>query len=73
MTALLKVGEDNLNNTKSQLQSSQGSIFNTLRMIEIGKYEYDRYNAHKVIMQIIAFTAMQCDQMSIFANNPLLL
>ena len=58
MTALLKVGEDNLNDTKAQLQSSQGDIFNTLRMIEIGKYEYERYNAHKVIMQIIAFSAI---------------
>jgi len=55
MTALLKVGEDNLNDKKTLLKKSEGDVYSTLRMIQIGNYEFERYSAHKVLMQIIAF------------------
>ena len=55
MTALLKVGEDNLNDKKALLKKHEGDVYNTLRMIQIGNYEFERYSAHKVLMQIIAF------------------
>jgi len=56
MTALLQVGEDNLNDTKALLKKDNSKVYNTLRMIQIGNYEFERYNAHKVLMQILAFT-----------------
>lgn len=58
MTALLKVSEDNLNDKKALLKKSKSDVFNTLRMIQIGNYEFERYSAHKVLMQIIAFAAV---------------
>ena len=56
--ALLKITEDELNRVKKLVQSGNGKNFNTLRMIEIGNYEFDRYQAHQLVFQIIAFISI---------------
>ena len=56
--ALLKITEDELNRVKKTIKQGSGQNFNTLRMIEIGNYEFDRYQAHQLVFQIIAFASV---------------
>ena len=50
--------EQQMNNLKNDVQIILDERVNKMRMVKIGEYEYLRYSAHKVAMQIIAFTSL---------------
>lgn len=55
---LLKNNEKLLNQLKQNLGTAEEVRGNRKRMIEIGDYEYHRYEHHKNLMKVIAFTSL---------------
>ena len=56
--AMVGIVEDELNKTKHNLKAMENDKTNSLRMVEIGTYQMQRYNAHTYIMKIIVLTAV---------------
>ena len=52
---MVQVMEEELNNVKTRLGQLQSEKANKVRMVELGDYEYDRYNAHKKIFKNIVY------------------
>ena len=46
-----------LNNIKNRLTQLKSERSNKIRMVQVGDYEYDRYNAHKKILKTIVYGA----------------
>ena len=44
---VVSVMEEELNNIKNRLSQLKSEKSNKIRMVQLGDYEYDRYNAHK--------------------------
>ena len=64
--------EDQLNGTKDILQKLQDAKEDKMRMIEIGTYEFQRYNAHKRVMYIIILTCLAILAFSIMTQFPII-
>lgn len=54
---VVSVMEEELNNIKNRLSQLKSEKSNKLRMVQLGDYEYDRYNAHKKIFKTIVYGA----------------
>jgi hypothetical protein len=54
---MVSVMEEELNNLKDRLSQLKSEKANKIRMVELGNYEYDRYNAHKKIFKTIVYGA----------------
>ena len=54
--AMLKISEDALNTKKKGLQKDEEMLKNKRRMIQIGNYEFERYQKHKKLMKTLAYT-----------------
>ncbi len=52
---VVSVMEEELNNIKNRLSQLKSEKANKIRMVELGDYEYDRYNAHKKIFKTIVY------------------
>ena len=50
--------EEQLNNTKGIIAKLKDEKNNKIRMVEIGTYEFERYNAHKQVMYIVILTCL---------------
>ena len=57
-TATIKMVEYEINRLKQETQELMGAKNDKLRMVQIGEYEFLRYNAHRRLMKIIAFTSL---------------
>ena len=57
-SALINNTEKQLNKMKTNLGNAETVRENRKRMIQIGDYEFSRYEEHKSLMKIIAFTAL---------------
>lgn len=54
---VVSVMEEELNNIKNRLSQLKSEKSNKIRMVQLGDYEYDRYNAHKKIFKTIVYGA----------------
>jgi hypothetical protein len=54
---MVSVMEEELNNLKNRLSQLKSEKTNKIRMVQLGDYEYDRYNAHKKIFKTIVYGA----------------
>ena len=54
---LLKISEDALNKKKKDLKGNEERLINKKRMIKIGNYEFERYQKHKQVMKVLAYTS----------------
>ena len=54
---VVSVMEEELNNLKDRLSQLKSEKANKIRMVQLGDYEYDRYNAHKKIFKTIVYGA----------------
>jgi hypothetical protein len=54
---MVSVMEEELNNIKNRLTQLKSERSNKIRMVQLGDYEYDRYNAHKKILKTIVYGA----------------
>jgi predicted DNA-binding protein (UPF0251 family) len=54
----VEVVEEELNNAKKNLSTLTNNRTNKMRMVEIGTYQAERYNAHIDVLKIISFTAL---------------
>lgn len=54
---MVSVMEEELNNIKNRLTQLKSERSNKIRMVQVGDYEFDRYNAHKKILKIIVYGA----------------
>lgn len=52
------VVENELNRTKRNVDALQSDKTNKMRLVEIGNYEVERYNAHIGVMKIIAYSSL---------------
>lgn len=52
---MVSVMEEELNNLKNRLSQLKSEKANKIRMVQLGDYEYDRYNAHKKIFKTIVY------------------
>jgi hypothetical protein len=52
---VVSVMEEELNNIKNRLSQLKSEKANKIRMVELGDYEYDRYNAHKKIFKTVVY------------------
>ena len=57
-STLINNTEKQLNKMKTNLGNAEEVRENRKRMIQIGDYEFNRYEEHKSLMKIIAFTAL---------------
>jgi hypothetical protein len=57
-SAMINNTEKRLNKMKGDLGNAEEVRENRKRMIQIGDYEFSRYEKHKSLMKIIAFTAL---------------
>lgn len=56
--SVIGVIEDELNRTKRNVDSLKSDKTNKMRLVEIGNYQVERYNAHIGIMKIIAYSSL---------------
>jgi len=70
--AMVGIVENELNTTKQNLKSMETDKTNALRMVEIGTYQMQRYNAHTYIMKIIVITAAVVLAFSILLQKQLI-
>ena len=57
-TNLINSAEAQLNSMKRRIRETRERRRNRKRMIQIGDYEFSRYEEHKALMKIIAFTSL---------------
>lgn len=55
--SVVSVMEEELNNLKDRMAQLKSEKSNKIRMVQLGDYEYDRYNAHKKIFKTIVYGA----------------
>jgi hypothetical protein len=70
--AMVGIVENELNKTKHNLRALENDRTNALRMVEIGTYQMQRYNAHTYIMKIIVITAVVVLAFSILLQKQLI-
>ena len=66
------MSEKRLNSMKRSVSKAKDVRANRKRMIEIGDYEFARYEEHKALMKIVAFTSLGI-LLSVFAMKQQLL
>jgi hypothetical protein len=71
-TNLINMSEKRLNSMKKSVSRAKDVRANRKRMIEIGDYEFSRYEEHKALMKIVAFTSLGI-LLSVFAMKQQLL
>ena len=57
-TKILNISEKELNNKKKEIMKMKELQSNRRKMVEIGNYEFERYEHHKKVMKIIAYTSL---------------
>lgn len=71
-TNLINMSEKRLNSMKKSVSKAKDVRANRKRMIQIGDYEFARYEEHKALMKIVAFTSLGI-LLSVFAMKQQLL
>lgn len=68
--AVSKTMEEELKNTEAQLEYLRGEKMNKMKMVQVGEYEYERYQELKGVMKAIVYCLFIVLVLSYFMRQP---